>query len=131
MSRIVCEHSLSQNEQFRKDTGMAVIDSAGATAIDTVQYLAKDLARALAFYRDVIGLSAAKETKLEHGSEFELSDGNAFGIFKLPEGMWYPCGGAVFAVPDIDRAEKRLREAGVRFYSGVMESPVCRIAWCE
>ena len=110
---------------------MAVTETARATGIDTHHYLAKDLARALAFYRNIIGLSAAKETKFEHGSEFELSDGNAFGIFKLPEEMWYPCGGVVFAVPDIDTAEKRLHEAGVRFYSGILESPVCRVAWCE
>ena len=46
--------------------------------------------------------------------------------------VWYPGGGAIFAVKDLDAAVRRLKDAGVKFYTdGAIESPVCRIAWCE
>jgi predicted enzyme related to lactoylglutathione lyase len=101
------------------------------TGIDGHHYLAKDLERARTFYRDVVGLRGCPESTHDNGTEFVLSDGNAFGVFKLPEKLWYPCGGAMFAVSDIDAAAKRLRDAGARFYTEIMETPVCRVAWCE
>ncbi len=100
--------------------------------IDTHHYLAKDLQRAVAFYSDVLGLTPSATASWEHGTEFELGDGSTFGVFKMPNDTWYPCGGVVFAVEDVDAVAGRLEEAGVRFYThGVMETPVCRIAWCQ
>jgi len=104
----------------------------GATGIDAHHYLAKDLDRARAFYRDLIGLRASPDATWEHGTEFELGDGSIFGIFKMPDDSWYPCGGVIFAVTDIDAAAQRLRDAGVHFFTnGILETPVCRIAWCQ
>ena len=102
-----------------------------AKAIDAHYYLAKDLDRAIAFYRDVIGLEVARE--FPGGTvEFDLADGNTFGISMLPEGMWYPGGGVMFAVDDMDAAVARLREEGITFFTdGAMESPVCHVAWCQ
>jgi predicted enzyme related to lactoylglutathione lyase len=99
------------------------------TGIDAVHYLAKDFKRGVAFYRDVLGLTVARG---EDGDvEFDLGDGNTFGMSHIPD-TWYPCGGAIFSVADIDAAAARLREAGVRFFTdGIIESPICRIAWCE
>jgi predicted enzyme related to lactoylglutathione lyase len=98
------------------------------TGIAAVYYLAKDLARGVAFYRDVIGLPVAREEA--HFVEFELGDGSAFGVSHMP-GVWYPGGGVMFEVPDINAAVARLREAGVQFYTdGALESPVCHVAWC-
>jgi predicted enzyme related to lactoylglutathione lyase len=103
-----------------------------AVAIDAHHYLAKDLPRAIAFYRDVLGLTPSKTASWEHGTEFELGDGSTFGIFKMPDDSWYPCGGVMFGVADIDAAADRLREAGVHFFThGVLETPGCRIAWCQ
>lgn len=102
------------------------------TGIDAHHYLVKDLERARTFYRDVVGLQGCAETTFDHGTEFELGDGSAFGIFKMPDDSWYPGGGTIFAVTDIDAAAKRLQDAGVHFYThGIMDTPVCRIAWCE
>ena len=70
--------------------------------IDTHHYLAKDLQRAIAFYRDVLGITPSATASWEHGTEFELGDGSTFGVFKMPNDTWYPCGGVVFAVEDVD-----------------------------
>ena len=92
-------------------------------------YLAKDFDRGLAFYRDVIGLPVT--TKAEHYAEFELADGSTFGLSIMPDGQWYPCGGVMFEVDDIDAAVQRVRDSGVQFYTdGAMESPSCSVAWC-
>lgn len=100
--------------------------------IDTHHYLAKDLQRAIAFYRDVLGLTPSETASWDHGTEFELGDGSTFGVFKMPNDTWYPCGGVVFAVEDIKAMAGRLEESGVHFYThGVMETPACWIAWCE
>jgi predicted enzyme related to lactoylglutathione lyase len=103
-----------------------------ALGIDAHHYLAKDLTRAVAFYRDVLGLTPVDTARWEHGTEFELGDGSTFGIFKMPDDSWYPCGGVMFAVEDIDTAARRLREAGTHFFTdGVLETPACRVAWCQ
>ena len=102
------------------------------TGIDAHHYLAKDLERAIAFYRDVIGLRPSAGSTWDHGTEFGLDDGSTFGIFKMPYGPWYPSGGVMFAVDDIDAAAQRLHDAGVRFLTnGVLDTPACRVAWCE
>jgi predicted enzyme related to lactoylglutathione lyase len=102
--------------------------SIAVTGLDAVYYLAKDFKRAIAFYRDTLGLTISSES--ERNVEFDLGDGNTFGISHMP-GVWYPGGGAVFAVADLDAAAQRLKDAGVKFYTEVLESPVCHIAWCE
>jgi predicted enzyme related to lactoylglutathione lyase len=102
---------------------------AGATGIDAHYYLAKDLQRAIAFYRDVIGLKVARE--FSEGIEFDLGDGSTFGISHMPD-EWFPGGGVIFAFDDLEAIEAKLRETGVRFYTdGVINTPVCNIAWCE
>jgi predicted enzyme related to lactoylglutathione lyase len=103
--------------------------SIAVTGLDAVYYLAKDFKRGVAFYRDVLGLTISTESA--RNVEFDLGDGNSFGISHMP-GVWYPGGGAIFAVADLDAAVRHLRDAGVKFYTdGAIESPVCRIAWCE
>lgn len=103
-----------------------------AVGIDAHHYLAKDLPRAIAFYRDLLGLTPSPASAWDHGTEFELEDGSTFGIFAMPDGSWYPCGGVIFAVGDVAAAAERLRDAGVHFLTnGVLETPVCRIAWCQ
>jgi predicted enzyme related to lactoylglutathione lyase len=103
--------------------------SIAVTGLDAVYYLAKDFERGVAFYRDTLGLTVSMES--ERNVEFDLGDGNTFGVSFMPD-VWYPGGGAIFAVKDLDAAVVRLKGAGVKFYTdGTIESPVCRIAWCE
>ncbi|MDH2909806.1 MAG: hypothetical protein HKL92_03735 [Candidatus Eremiobacteraeota bacterium] len=103
-------------------------DTIHASGIDCVCYLAKDFKRAKAFYTDVLGLRATQESEM--WTEFELADGSAFAIAHMPD-AWYPCGGTMFAVPDIEAALARVRAAGVTIYSEIQDYPPCRTAWCS
>jgi hypothetical protein len=51
------------------------------TGIDALTYMVKDLARAIAFYRDVLQLPLAP-TIGENGAEFELPDGSTFELLE-------------------------------------------------
>jgi predicted enzyme related to lactoylglutathione lyase len=98
--------------------------------IDAHFYLAKDFDRALAFYRDVLGLPVA--TQYPGAVEFELGDGSTFGISIMPDGRWYPGGGVMFSVDDVPEAVERLRAAGIKLYTdGTLDTPNCQVAWCE
>jgi len=97
-----------------------------ARGIDAIHILTQDLDRALAFYRDVIGLRVAWTNPA--GYELELEDGSAFGIAKMPD-VFFPGGGMMFAVDDIDASYAALQASGVKLHTEIEESPVCRIAW--
>lgn len=99
-----------------------------ATGIDCVCYLAKDFNRAKSFYTDVLGLRAVQES--ESWTEFELADGSAFAIAHMPD-KWYPCGGTMFAVPDIEAALAQVRASGVTILSEIQDYPPCRTVWCS
>ncbi|GAC1389663.1 MAG: hypothetical protein NVSMB31_05850 [Vulcanimicrobiaceae bacterium] len=98
------------------------------TGIDTHFYLAKDLKRALGFYRDALGLRV--DSEFGSGYEFVLPDGSAFGIAQMPGGEWYRCGGVMFAVPDIEAAAEIVRKAGGSIMAETFESPPCFTMWC-
>ncbi|MEA2689547.1 MAG: hypothetical protein QOD51_2154 [Candidatus Eremiobacteraeota bacterium] len=98
------------------------------TAIDAHYVLAKDLDRAVAFYRDALGLEVT--TEFGSGVEFTLPDGSAFGIGIMPNGEWHQGGGVMFAVPDLKAAAQRVRAGGGSFMSGAFETPVCWTQWC-
>ena len=98
------------------------------TGIDAHYYLAKDLARAVAFYRDALLLTVA--TDFGSSVEFVLPDGSAFGIATMPNGEWHESGGVMFAVPDPKQAGERVSAAGGGVYTDVNESPACSIVWC-
>jgi catechol 2,3-dioxygenase-like lactoylglutathione lyase family enzyme len=84
-------------------------------ALDHVYYWVANLGRAVAFYRDVLGLELVRQ------------DGDAWAAFGLPggtlalhaaiEGRIPPPGGAtaVFDVSDLDSAKEILRGRGVEF----------------
>jgi predicted enzyme related to lactoylglutathione lyase len=98
------------------------------TAIDAHYVLAKDLGRAVAFYRDALGLDVTME--FGSGVEFTLPDGSAFGVAMMPNGEWYQGGGVMFAVPDLDAASERVRAGGGAFFGPAFESPGCWTRWC-
>ena len=78
------------------------------SGIDIHTYLVKDPARAIAFWRDTMGLAATWES--ERGAEFELPDGATFGIWQMDDESWQPGNGIMFAVPDVREAAQEYRK---------------------
>jgi predicted enzyme related to lactoylglutathione lyase len=90
--------------------------------IDIAAYLVKDPQAAIAFYRDVLGMTPTAIDDQGRGAEFTLADGSTFGVWK-PDGD--ESGGAImFAVSDARDAVEHYRARGLKL-SDVMESPVC------
>lgn len=83
-------------------------------ALDLVFYWVSDLDRAVAFYRDVLGLSLVRRD----GDSWALFEagGRRFALHAAAEGQPVTPGGAtaVFAVNDLDAARARLADRGVR-----------------
>jgi predicted enzyme related to lactoylglutathione lyase len=96
--------------------------------IDINTYLVKEPARAIAFWRDIMGLTPTWEG--EQGAEFELPDGSYFGIWKMDDGTWAQGNGVMFAVPDVAKAVEHYGGKGVKFV-GQDETPVCWMAFAE
>lgn len=102
------------------------------TAFAYTAYPVTDLARARAFYEQIIGLKPATVWE-ENGSgwiEYEIGDGclaicNGFkdGWKPSPEG-----GLSVFEVADIAAAVAALKAAGTKFKVEPMEFPPCHLA---
>jgi predicted enzyme related to lactoylglutathione lyase len=81
--------------------------------IDAHTYMVKDLARAIAFYRDALQLPLA--TIGESAAEFELPDGSTFELWNPAEANrpWERGNGILFAVADAHEAVGELRSRGV------------------
>ena len=99
------------------------------TGMDLSGYMVKDAPRAIAFYRDVLGLEPILVYPEDRGAEYELSDGSTFGLWGgggrvMP---FQPSNGILFAVDDLDAAVATLKERGIPI---LMENdtPVCRMA---
>jgi predicted enzyme related to lactoylglutathione lyase len=93
------------------------------TGVDIHAYLVKDAKRAIAFYRDVLGLVPDEES--EDGAEFTLADGTTFGVWD-PKGAvpWQKGNGVMFAVEDMDSALAFVRSKGAKF-EDAMETGAC------
>jgi len=101
------------------------------TGIDITAYLVKDADRAIAFYRDTMGMTP---TTVMEGKGAEFSYGDAtFGIWKMDDGTWQPGGGVMFAVADVRAAVDELKRRGVKFEGDghVEENPHCAMAFGE
>jgi predicted enzyme related to lactoylglutathione lyase len=104
------------------------VDGATITGIDLTAYLVQDPQRAIAFYRDVLGIQPTEIDEQGRGAEFTLADGSTFGVWKPDADEGVTSGGAVmFAVGDIGAAVSRLRERGLQL-SDPFETPVCFMA---
>ena len=97
--------------------------------IDVHTYLVKDPARAIAFYRDTLGLPVSVE--MPQGAEFELGDGSTFGVWQMQDGSWHPSAGVMFAVDDLDKAAAYYKERGAMFLEDPMDTGECFMAVCE
>jgi predicted enzyme related to lactoylglutathione lyase len=92
------------------------------TGVDLFEFTVRDAAKAVAFYRDVLGLKP--DDSSDHGAEFTLADGTTFGIWQ-PDESEYPVGGHVmFAVADVKKAVEHFRARGAEL-SDVTETGVC------
>lgn len=82
-------------------------------AIDWTGYYVKDSAKAVEFYRDVLGLTPTWIYESGSGAEFDLEDGNTFGVWSGTPGKE---SGGMFMLGVTDAVAKvaELRERGVK-----------------
>ena len=99
------------------------------TGMDLSGYMVKDAARAIAFYRDVLGLEPVTVYPDNRGAEYELSDGTTFGLWGgggvvMP---FQPSNGILFAVDDLDAAVSSLKARNIPVLMQ-HDTPVCSMA---
>src|ERR1700686_1032181 len=97
------------------------------TGIDLTGYMATDVPRAIAFYRDVLGLEPSKVFPENHGAEYELADGTTFGLGGGGMMPFQPSNGILFAVDDLGAAVAAVKARGLPILME-HESPVCFMA---
>ncbi len=99
------------------------------TGIDLSGFMVKDAPRAIAFYRDVLGLEPALVYSGDRGAEYELADGTTFGLWGGGEAVmpFQPSNGILFAVTDFDAAVAELEARGIPLLMR-FETPVCFMA---
>ena len=85
------------------------------TGMDFSGFMVKDAQRAIAFYRDVLGLEPARLYPENRGAEYDLPDGTTFGLWGGGGAVmpFQPSNGILFAVDDINAAAADLRARGI------------------
>lgn len=82
--------------------------------MDISAFMCEDGARAIAWYRDVLGLEPALVYPNNRGAEYELPDGTTFGLFGGGGAMpFQPNNGILFAVDDFDGAVAWLKQRAI------------------
>lgn len=99
------------------------------TGLDLSGYMVKDAGRAIAFYRDVLGLEPVKVYQDNRGAEYEFADGTTFGLWGGGGAVmpFQPSNGILFAVDDLDAAVAALKARGIQVHME-RETPVCFMA---
>lgn len=97
--------------------------------MDLSGYMVKDAARAIAFYREVLGLEPTMTYPENRGAEFALPDGTTFGLWGgggrvMP---FQPSNGILFAVDDFDAAVNSVKGRGIDVFIET-ETPLCFMA---
>jgi predicted enzyme related to lactoylglutathione lyase len=101
------------------------------TGMDLSAYMVKDAARAIAFYREVLGLEPTTLYPENRGAEFELSDGTTFGLWSGADVMpFQPSNGILFAVDDLEAAVSATKARGIPVLME-HETPVCSMAMIQ
>ena len=97
--------------------------------VDFVSLLTRDIARAKAFYTEVVGLEVESEGK----SDLELRAGQVTLDVFDPSSIGQPFApspaGIALRVADVDSARAELEAKGVAFDGETVETSVCRQAW--
>ena len=112
---------LSQLDGYVRPFRIAGIDLSG--------YMVEDAPRAIAFYRNVLGLEPSRVYPEDRGAEYELPDGTVFGLWGgggkvMP---FQPSNGILFTVGDFDTAVATLKARGIPIVREI-ETPNCRMA---
>ena len=99
------------------------------TGLDLSGYMVKDAARAIGFYRDVLGLEPVLVYPENRGAEYEMPDGTTFGLWGgggrvMP---FQPSNGILFAVDDFDAAVAAVKARGIPIIMQ-HETPFCWLA---
>ncbi|MBV8375260.1 MAG: VOC family protein [Candidatus Eremiobacteraeota bacterium] len=99
------------------------------TGLDLSGYMVKDAPRAIAFYREVLGLEPTRLYPEDRGAEYDLPDGTTFGLWGgggkvMP---FQPSNGVLFAANDLDAAVENLKEKGIPLLME-RETANCRMA---
>ena len=98
------------------------------TGMDISAFMCKDGARAIEWYRDVLGFEPVLVYPDNRGAEYELPDGTTFGLYGGGGAMpFQPSNGVLFAVDDLDRAVEAVKAHGVEILMQ-NETPNCRMA---
>ena len=101
------------------------------TGIDLSAYMVKDAARAIGFYRDVLGLEPTMVYPENRGAEYELSDGTTFGLWNPGDVMPFQASsGILFAVDDLAAAVEAVKARGIAVLMET-ETQVCFIAMIQ
>ena len=100
------------------------------SGIDMSGYMVKDAPRAIAFYRDALGLEPDRVYPEDRGAEYDLADGTTFGLWGgggqsgIP---FQPSNGVLFAVDDFGKAVAAIKARGVPL-AMELDLPNCRMA---
>jgi predicted enzyme related to lactoylglutathione lyase len=99
------------------------------TGIDAIYFPVKDVQRAIAFYRDLVGVEPSAVSE-EYGAEYDLPEGAGwgFGPSRLFDGSTNPAT-VFFAVPDLQAAIDAVRAKGGYEITDVFDTPVCTMAF--
>jgi len=106
------------------------LDSTKATGIDAVFFSVTDVKKAIAFYRELLEISSVT-FESDHGAEFVLPDGSAFGVGAYSSGGHVASGCVLFSVPNVEASAARIEELGGKLSGETRDFPACRAQWCE
>lgn len=97
--------------------------------IDLSGYMVKNAARAIEFYRNVLGLEPTRIYPQERGAEYELPDGTTFGLWGGAGDVvpFQPSNGILFTVNDLRAAVAQLHQRGIPIVKEI-DTPVCSMA---
>lgn len=99
------------------------------TGMDLSGYMVKDAARAIGFYRDVLGMEPALVYPDNRGAEYEFADGTTFGLWGGGGAVmpFQPSNGILFAVDNLEAAVSAVKARGIPVHME-HETPVCFMA---
>lgn len=116
-----------RGQRFRASQAEDVVK---ITGVDAIYFSVRDVPRALTFYRELLDI---RETSWEndHGAEWILPDGTAFGVGAYSNQTYVPSGCVLFAVPDVASLAPRVTELGGKLVDDIRTFAACKAQWCE
>jgi predicted enzyme related to lactoylglutathione lyase len=95
------------------------------SGITASYYSVQDLARATAFYSELLGMPPAMTTDVS--CEWVFADDTAFGLYAAER--FRTSDGVMFVVDDVLAAVAELNARGVKMSDHIEETPVCWLAF--